>query len=172
MQVLKIIAELMELAARTSPKTKGEDFVVTKIINGDEINRLAEAMLKFGEDSGKPGFARDAQSVKLSEQVLLIGIKEARPAGLNCGACGFTSCAQVVAQEIGECKAPQCAFRYLDLGIALGSAVRTASELCADNRIMYRIGVAARKAGIISADFVLGIPVSGSGKNIYFDRRL
>ena len=39
-----------------------------------------------------------------------------------------------------------------------------------DNRIMYRAGVAARQAGLIDADFVMGIPLSVSGKSIYFDR--
>jgi uncharacterized ferredoxin-like protein len=56
------------------------------------------------------------------------------------------------------------------MGIALGSAVRTAGLLCADTRIMYRIGVAARRLGLIDADYVMGIPLSATGKNIYFDR--
>lgn len=172
MQVMKIVAELMELAAITAPKTKGENFLITKILEGEQIQQLAKAMLDFAESSGKPGFTRDAESVKASEQVLLLGIKDAKPAGLNCGACGFASCESVRSREIGEWHAPQCAFRYLDLGIALGSAVKTASDLRADNRIMYRIGAAARKSGMILADFVMGIPISASGKNIYFDRRI
>lgn len=39
-----------------------------------------------------------------------------------------------------------------------------------DNRIMYRIGVVAKKMGFIDADIVAGIPLSVTGKNIYFDR--
>jgi uncharacterized ferredoxin-like protein len=35
---------------------------------------------------------------------------------------------------------------------------------------MYRAGVVARKLGLIDADFVMGIPLSVSGKSIYFDR--
>ena len=49
-------------------------------------------------------------------------------------------------------------------------ALKTADILNVDNRIMYRIGVAARKLKLIDADFVMGIPLSVSGKNIYFDR--
>jgi uncharacterized ferredoxin-like protein len=56
------------------------------------------------------------------------------------------------------------------MGIALGSAVKTASLLNIDNRIMYRAGVAAREMGLIDADFVMGIPLSATGKSIYFDR--
>ena len=57
-----------------------------------------------------------------------------------------------------------------DMGIAIGSAVKTAGMLNVDNRVMYRAGVVARALGLIDADFVMGIPLSISGKSIYFDR--
>jgi uncharacterized ferredoxin-like protein len=65
---------------------------------------------------------------------------------------------------------PWCAFRLLDMGIALGSAVKTASLLNVDNRIMYRIGTVARRVGLVDWDYVMGIPLSASGKNVFFDR--
>jgi uncharacterized ferredoxin-like protein len=39
-----------------------------------------------------------------------------------------------------------------------------------DNRIMYRIGTVARQAGMVDWDFVMGVPLSATGKNIFFDR--
>jgi len=36
--------------------------------------------------------------------------------------------------------------------------------------IMYRIGVVARKLGLIKGEHVIGVPLSATGKNIYFDR--
>ena len=51
------VARMMELAARTAPKTKGEDFVLTKTISGEEIPRLAEAMLVFGKGGRLPANA-------------------------------------------------------------------------------------------------------------------
>jgi uncharacterized ferredoxin-like protein len=69
-----------------------------------------------------------------------------------------------------EFAGPICAFRMLDMGIALGSAVKTASMLNVDNRIMYRVGVVAREMKIVDWDFVMGIPMSVTGKSIYFDR--
>jgi hypothetical protein len=50
------------------------------------------------------------------------------------------------------------------------SAVKTASIHNVDNRIMYTIGVAAKKLGLLDADVILGIPLSATSKNIYFDR--
>jgi uncharacterized ferredoxin-like protein len=35
---------------------------------------------------------------------------------------------------------------------------------------MYRIGAVARELGLIDADYVMGIPLSATGKSIYFDR--
>jgi uncharacterized ferredoxin-like protein len=58
------------------------------------------------------------------------------------------------------------------LGIALGSAVKTASYLNVDNRVMYRAGTAAKRLGYLAgSSVVMGIPISASGKSIYFDRR-
>ena len=60
----------------------------------------------------------------------------------------------------------------LDLGIAIGSAVKTASMLNIDNRIMYSIGATAMKMKLMDADMIIGIPLSATGKNIFFDRKI
>jgi uncharacterized ferredoxin-like protein len=93
-------------------------------------------------------------------------------AGLNCGGCGFSNCAEFNEQSLeGDFRGPNCLLRSLDLGIALGSAVKTASEHNVDNRIMYRIGVSAIRLGMSEANVVHGIPLSATGKNIFFDRQ-
>ncbi len=168
-QIVRHVADLMLLAAKTAPKAKGEDFVVLKVLEGDELKKLAEAMVKFGEEMGKD-FTRDSKNVADSDALLLVGLKGAKATGLNCGACGVDRCADLKGHEGPEFFGPICAWRLLDMGIALGSAVKTASILNVDNRIMYRAGVAARWAGMIDADIVCGIPLSASGKSIYFDR--
>jgi len=169
---LTLVAELMAIAAATAPKTAGQDFVLTRIVQGDDLKRLGEASVAFGEKSGKKRFDRDGGNVLKSEAVLLIGYKDAGTAGLNCGACGQPTCDALKAQPTysGEFKGPVCAYRLIDAGIALGSAVKLASLLNVDNRIMYRIGVAARDVGLVDWDFVMGIPLSVSAKSIYFDR--
>jgi len=172
MEGLERVAEFMAISARTAPKSKGEDFVETRILQGQGIRELAEAMVAFGQRTGKKDFDRDAAGVARSEAVLLLGLSRATPLGLNCGACGFEDCKTMQEQPRSqvEFQGPICAFRHLDLGIALGSAVKTASLFNADNRIMYRIGVAAREAGMVDWEFLMGVPLSASGKNIFFDR--
>lgn len=65
---------------------------------------------------------------------------------------------------------PICIVQAINLGIALGSAAKLASELNVDNRIMYTIGEGAKKLRLLDCDIVFGIPLSVAGKNIYFDR--
>ena len=66
---------------------------------------------------------------------------------------------------------PNCVLKVTDLGIAVGSAVKTASLLNLDNRVMYTAGVAALGLGWLPDCTVgYGVPVSATGKSIYFDR--
>jgi len=167
---LTIAAQLMALSATTAPKSRGEDFVRTKIIGGDEVGEIADRMEEYGARKGKVNFDRDAKGVRKSEAILLVGIKDATPIQLNCGACGYDTCGKLEKKEGPEFSGPHCALRLLDMGIALGSAVKTASILNVDNRIMYRVGAVARDMGIVDWDFVMGIPLSATGKNIHFDR--
>jgi len=172
MEGIEIVAELMKISAITAPKSKGVNFVQTKVLTGAVLKQVADHMIVFGQKIGKPDFDRDAKNILASEAVLLIGLAKTDALGLNCQACGFSSCQDLLnhPKTEGEFKGPICAFRLLDMGIALGSAVKTAGMLNVDNRIMYRAGVVAKDMGIVDWDFVMGIPLSITGKNIFFDR--
>ena len=172
MDGVEMVAQLMAISATTAPKSKGENFVKTRVLSGKVLKELADAMLAFGQRTKKKDFDRDSKNVAESDAVLLIGIKKAGVLGLDCGACGFPDCKafQEQQKESGDFVGPTCAYRLLDMGIALGSAVKTASILNVDNRIMYRVGVVAREMNIVDWEFVIGIPLSVTGKSIYFDR--
>ena len=170
MDIMETAAELMAVSARTAPKAAGRDFVDIKVIGGEKIDNLADEMINYGIESGKGNFDRDGENVRNSDQVVLLSLNEADVLGLDCGACGFDKCEELELKSGPEFDGPICAWRLMDLGIALGSAVKTASILNVDNRIMYRIGVAAKKMGLIEGEVVVGVPISASGKNIYFDR--
>ena len=171
MSELRMVADLMAIAARTAPKSAGQDYVVVAIIEGEQVKELASKMLAFGQRTGKRNFDRDGKNVAASDCVVLIGLKDGAPLKLDCSACGKDGCESLLINEHeGEFRGPQCAFRLLDMGIALGSAAKVAGMLNVDNRIMYRAGVVAREMGLIDADYVMGIPLSASGKSIYYDR--
>ena len=168
------VAKLMLIAARTAPKTAGRDDIMTMVVYGKEKDDLASKMEELAEERNIDGFRRDAKNVRDSEAVILIGVQGNKSLGLNCGACSYENCNEfekapkILGADFTE---PNCLYKELDLGIALGSAVKTASLLNIDNRIMYRAGTAALKLNWLSeATVVMGIPVSAKGKNIYFDR--
>ena len=171
-QHLLEVARLMELAARTAPKSKGQDFIETRIISGAEVKKLADDMVAFGKARNKENFDRDGKNMADSPVVLLIGVAKPTTLGLDCAACGYPTCNKMTnaAKTNADFNGPLCMFRHLDFGIALGSAVKTAQMMNVDNRIMYRIGVVARNSGLVDWDVVMGIPLSATGKNIYFDR--
>jgi uncharacterized ferredoxin-like protein len=172
MKGVDLVAELMAVSAATAPKSGGKSFVQIKILKGGILKKLGKAMVSFGEKAKKKDFDRDGKNVGNSDAVVLIGLEKAQPIGLNCGACGFSNCKELLKQKSVEVefKGPTCAYRLLDMGIALGSAVKTASLLNVDNRIMYRIGAVARDMKLVDWDYVMGIPLSVTGKSIYFDR--
>jgi uncharacterized ferredoxin-like protein len=59
----------------------------------------------------------------------------------------------------------------MDLGIALGSAVSLVADNRVDNRIMFTIGQAAARLGLLGEyKLIMGIPLFVGGKNVFFDR--
>ncbi len=172
------VAKLMAVSARTAPKTRGLDSVKTLILYGDELETLAKAMEKRHQDDPDrlSFFKRNADDVRKSMAVLLIGVtgepkRVEQP--LNCGACG-KSCLVILEaakKDAGDARGPMCHFQSMDLGIALGSAVKAASDYNVDNRMMYSIGAAARRLKLLDADLIIGIPLSVTGKNVYFTGR-
>jgi uncharacterized ferredoxin-like protein len=171
-EIMETVAHLMAVAARTAPKAMGADFIEIKILKGPDLEKLAEAMAQFGRESGFSNFDRDGANVRRSAAVLLLSLRDSIQLGANCGACGYSDCAAAKRnfREGAAFAGPLCAWRIMDLGIALGSAVKTASLFNADNRIMFRVGVVARKLGLIQGEITIGVPLSATGKSIYFDR--
>ncbi|MCY0868863.1 MAG: DUF2148 domain-containing protein [Desulfurococcus sp.] len=149
-------AELMAASAITAPKARGVDNIEVKILDERaELEALASRMEELAPLYGD-FFKRDAGSVRSSHAVLLIG----------CRIVDFN-----LRKPEDYPLDPSIVCSLLNLGIAVGSAVKTASNLNIDNRVMYSIGVAARSLGLMSSDIVIGIPLSIHGKNIYFDRK-
>lgn len=163
-----MVARLMALSAKTAPKTRGQDFLEIKVLERDELLRVADELDCLAPVTGEKFFDINAESIRKSDALLLLSLVSTQVGGLDCGDCGFKRCADRK-KDREEPKKPVCAWRLLDLGIALGSAVKTASMFNADNRIMYSVGVAAKSLGLTAGEVLVGIPISATSKNIYFD---
>jgi len=176
-EAVRLAVSLMAVSARTAPKGKGKDSLVTRTVQKPDLPLLAREMARLGQEHSQPFFIRDSNNIAASEACLIIGIRGREALGLNCQGCGYQSCAGMEAAcrdsvvEASPFLGPNCIIKVSDLGIAVGSAVKTASLLNLDNRVMYTAGVAALSLGWMEGCSVAyGIPVSVSGKNLFFDR--
>ena len=159
-------AGLLCVAARTAPKGKGKDLLITAVVSGEEKLRLAQKMREIAERDGVGFFARDAGNLEGVEAVVLLATRK-EPLGLpHCGYCGFNDCRAM--QQAGG----TCSFNTGDLGIAVGSAASRAADLRLDNRIMYSAGKAALELGLLGEEAAIAyaIPLSATGKSPFFDR--
>ncbi len=163
------VAKRMCVAARTAPKARGSDNLVTAIVtDGPEKERLAETMLAIAAADEKAGlFARDAQGLRDAHACVLLGTKLQRLGIPACNNCGYEGC------RANAAAGGRCAYNIGDLGIALGSAASIAADNRVDNRIMYTVGLAAVRVGLLGQDVALAyaIVLSARGKNIFFDRK-
>ena len=162
---LEDVANFMCSAARTAPKTKGRDNLVIATLTREEKKKVISRMRHIAKRDGRAGCKRDAGNIKDAGEIVLVATKK-EYLGLDCGFCGYKTC-KALAKTKGI-----CAFNSIDLGIALGSAASMASGFHADNRLMYSIGKAAIELGILGKGIAqaIGIPLSATGKNPFFDR--
>ena len=172
------VAGLMALSARTAPKAVGLDAIHIEILTGKEQEKLANRMIKLGKEIEMDFFRINGEQVKVSDATLLIGVEGQKVLGINCGGCGHATCAEMTkAAQAGKnkktlYKGPNCVMKITDLGIAVGSAVKTAAIHNVDNRIMFSAGVVALQMGLLKGCSVAyGIPLKASGKNIFWDMK-
>lgn len=163
------VASAMCAAARTAPKTKGQDYIHTLVLTGEEQQMLANKMRQLGEEyfgeNSKAWYGRDAANVAQAAGVVLIGVNPQYRGIPHCGICGFENCDRC------ESQGGVCAYNHIDLGIAVGSAVSVAADSRVDSRIMFSAGKGAMELGLGQPGVIWqGIPVSISGKSIFFDR--
>lgn len=156
-------------ASRTAPKAHGKDTIRTLVLTGEEKDRLAEEMETLGRrlmgDAMNTWYGRDAGNVRSANAVVLIGAAKRYRGVPHCGYCGFSDC--------GACQAAgaTCALVYVDLGIAVSSAAAVAAAEQVDCRVMFSVGKTVMQLPHDGEEMIwLGIPLSVSGKNIFFDR--
>jgi uncharacterized ferredoxin-like protein len=181
------VAQLMAAAAITAPKSGGQlflagkpGFMETAIADDPDTRRkLADWMRARGTERRERIWFRDADAAEAVDAILFIGLLPGwYPPGYDCGACGYATCAEFLhhtktlrrqSAEL-EFAGPVCNLRDVDLGVAVGSAAKTAAIHSIDCRCQTRVAVAARKLGLIQADHAVALSLSMSHKAVTFDR--
>jgi uncharacterized ferredoxin-like protein len=181
------VAKLMAAAAITAPKSGGQLFLQGKnlfietviVDDRDTLGELAAWMRARGKERRETIWFRDAEVAEAIDAALFVGLADWYPPNYDCGACGYATCAEflhattTLRAESDELEfiGPHCNLRDIDLGIAVGSAAKTAALHSIDCRCQTRIAVAARKLGVIRADVAVALSLSLTHKAVGFDRR-
>jgi uncharacterized ferredoxin-like protein len=144
------VAKLMAAAAITAPKSGGQLllsgghlFIETVIVDDREtLTRLAAWMRSRGKERREAIWFRDAEAAEAIDAVLLVGLSDWHPPVYDCGACGYATCAEFINatkhlrdhfDEL-EFVGPSFNLHDIDLGIAVGSAAKTAAIHSIDAR--------------------------------------
>jgi uncharacterized ferredoxin-like protein len=178
----------MAAAAITAPKSGGQLFLAGKhlfietviVDDRETLTQLAAWMRARGKERREAIWFRDAEAAEAIDAVLSVGLARWYPPNYDCGACGYATCAEFMhaTKELRrdsdglEFVGPQCNLRDIDLGIAVGSAAKTAAIHSIDARCQTRIAVAARKPAVITSDVAVALSLSLNHKAIGFDRRM
>lgn len=182
------VAKMAAAAAITAPKSGGmlflagkHNFIETTIIDDKAtLAELAAWMRARGKERREAIWFRDAEVAEAIDAALLIGLVDWYPPNYDCGACGYATCAEFLHEtkplrdgsaEL-EFTGPTCNLRDVDLGIAIGAAVKTVAQNGIDCRCQSRIVSAARKLGLIKADFGVSLSLSMTPKSIGYDRMI
>jgi uncharacterized ferredoxin-like protein len=189
LESVRHVAKLCAVAAMTAPKSGGQlfirggsPFIETEIVEDKAtLKQMADWLRKRGEKLKEPIWFRDADTAEKLDIVLIIGLSGWYPPQYDCGACGYSTCAEFLKARPGyanasaaewEFNGPVCQLRAIDLGIAVGSAAKTASLNNVDTRCQTRIAAAARHLKVIQADLAVALSMSVSHKNIFFDKKM
>jgi uncharacterized ferredoxin-like protein len=181
-------AKLMAAAAITAPKSGGQlflqgkpNFMETVIVHDPGTRReIGMWLRRRGAERRETIWFRDADVAEAVDAILFVGLLPGwYPPNYDCGACGYATCAEFLHATAGlrresdelEFAGPVCNLRDIDLGIAVGSAAKTAAIHSIDCRCQTRSAVAARKLGIITADHAVALSLSMTHKSVGFDRR-
>ena len=173
----------------TAPKSGGQLFLkgspqfieTVWLEDADEKARLAGWMRARGRERREAIWFRDAALCERVDGILFIGLRDWYPPVYDCGACGYATCAEYLdattaqrtrAGQTLEFAGPTCNLRDIDLGIAVGSAAKTASMNNVDCRCQTRVAVAARHLGVIGSDLAVALSLSITHKAEGFDRTM
>ena len=160
------VANDMMTAARTAPKAKGLDIIEIALVTDETIGELSQAMHEYSQKTSMQFVARDAENILSAEALILIGTKET-VLNLNCGYCGFNTCAEKL-----ENSTVPCGLNTVDVGIAIGSACAVASDNRVDSRVRFSAGRVAKELNYLpECTNIYAIPISCSSKNPFFDRK-
>jgi len=156
---VEVISQLMKISANSAPRAEGTEIEV-EILDESEKEMVIEEMFQLADELNEESYREGGEMLESSEGLMIIGLNKKNTLKLDCRACGFESCDDLLNSECeGIFQGPNCAYRLIDMGIALGYAIKTAKLHNMDGKIMVRAGLAAKNLGLSDARVCMGVPI-------------
>lgn len=160
MKGIDVIDELMKISADSAPRAMDTKIDV-EILEESEKEMVVEEMFQLADELNDERYREGGETVQSSKSLILVDLDEKNTLGLDCRACGYKDCDEFLEKESeGIFEGPNCVFRMIDMGIAIGYAIKTAKLHNMKGRITVRAGLAAKNLGLSDARVCIGIPVS------------
>jgi uncharacterized ferredoxin-like protein len=176
-ELIRSVARFCAEATLTEPAAKGDlawednaPYLETKFVDDPQmLLRLADWMKQYGREHRQPIWLQEAALIERLDAVLFVGLKHGSEPMLDCGACGFATCAEfveatrrrlVVHEEAFDFGGPQCTLRGITLGIVIASTIEVARLHGLATHCDTHIAIAARKLGFIEAEVAIAMTMT------------
>jgi len=167
----------MALAARTAPKGKGTDMLEIRVLAKKDMKKLAARLEKLGKEKDIGFFLRMQEPRRLGRlcPYRLPGRRSRRHQLRRlrvCDCADFTKALRKKSKRETPFAGPTASSAWPTSASRSVQQSRPPRFITWTNRVMYSGGVAARDLCLFSKDctVVYAIPLSATGKNIFFDR--
>jgi uncharacterized ferredoxin-like protein len=85
LESIELLARIILTSARTAPKGKGIDDIITCLLSPEEKSELASRMEELSAIKDLKFLIRDAKNVRDADAIVLIGLKASGVSNLDCG---------------------------------------------------------------------------------------
>lgn len=182
-QAVMQVALLAAAAAYRAPQMTGRLKIKTEIVTGKDMDPILEFFEQIAPIS--PVMKFDYETLKFFREkqdtlpILLVGADMTRSElGWNCGACGFSSCAEFNSYSKKNrsrgalMEGPSCIWKMMDFAASCDFACASVAQNRMDCRAMSTVGVSAQSVGFLpGCSMVTAIPIGPAGEMIYFSRQ-
>ncbi|MFO7791965.1 MAG: DUF2148 domain-containing protein [Candidatus Saliniplasma sp.] len=168
---MDLITKLIAVAAKNSPTALDESYLDISVLDEAEKEMLVEEMYQLSDERKDETFTDKGEEIENSDRVILVGLDDHAGLGIDCKACGYENCEKMeeAKQEEDIFVGPNCVYRIIDIGNALGYAIQNAYKNNVYARISIKGGLAAKNLGLSTSRVCLAIPISLESKKKLFD---
>jgi uncharacterized ferredoxin-like protein len=176
------VAKLCIQATLKAPQITGRLKISTKIVTDDDLMPVVDVIGELAKIAHYAHWDHQTFLQTLDDKdlplLLLIGADlTVSDLKLNCGACGFKTCADFnrYAKKMKDSqpivRGPSCNWKMLDFSIACDWACAAAWQYNVENRILGSAGLAAQFLGLMpGCSTVMGLPLGPPRELVWYSR--